>query len=281
MTALPPELRERVLARLGVARPRADEDGLREVYAAWCRRVPFDNVRKRIHVHAGRQEALPGDEPAGFFEDWLADGTGGTCWAGNGALHALLTSLGFDATRGIGTMLVVPDVPPNHATVGVDLRGRRWLVDASILHGEPLLLDAERETSVEHPAFGVRCTPDGERWRVRWRPLHLPDGMDCRIERFGATADEYRTLHEATRAWSPFNYQLSARLVAGDAVVGVGFGARGEIRSDGSMEGGALDDAGRRRTLCDVLGMSTRIAKDLPDDVPTPPPPGSRTAASS
>ena len=95
-----------MLAKLGVARPAPDRDGLAAVYGAWCRRVPFDNVRKMIHVRAEDPGPLPGDDPTEFFESWLAHGAGGTCWAGNGALFALLQALGFSASRGVATMLV-------------------------------------------------------------------------------------------------------------------------------------------------------------------------------
>jgi hypothetical protein len=33
-----------VLEKLGVDRPPTDLAGLRDVYAAWCAAVPFDNV---------------------------------------------------------------------------------------------------------------------------------------------------------------------------------------------------------------------------------------------
>ena len=49
--ALSPDLLERVLSRLGLsATPAPDLNGLKTVYAAWCRGVPFDNIRKLIHV---------------------------------------------------------------------------------------------------------------------------------------------------------------------------------------------------------------------------------------
>ena len=48
---LTPQLLEAVLAKLGFSdRPPPTLEGLRQVYAAWCRRVPFDNVRKLIHI---------------------------------------------------------------------------------------------------------------------------------------------------------------------------------------------------------------------------------------
>jgi N-hydroxyarylamine O-acetyltransferase len=281
VTRLSPDRVEPVLAKLGVPRPAPDLAGLRSLYAAWCRSVPFDNARKLIHIREGRPGALPGDTPDDFFDAWLAHGTGGTCWAGNGALHALLEATGFRASRAIATMLVAPNLPPNHGSVAVEIEGASYLVDASILYAEPLRLARNAETRVDHPAHGVRCSPDGEGWRVHWRPLHLPDGMDCRIDRIGASYAEFHALHEATRSWSPFNFQLSARLLHDDGVVGVGLGRRCEILADGSVRAAPLEGEKRARYLVDALRMSAEIAAALPPDVPTPPPPGSRSAGAS
>src|SRR5215510_10126467 len=54
------DLLERVLCRLGLAgRPAPTLDGLQTLYAAWCRKVPFDNVRKLIHLHGHAPGPLP------------------------------------------------------------------------------------------------------------------------------------------------------------------------------------------------------------------------------
>jgi hypothetical protein len=73
---LAPELIERILIRLGLsARPEPTFGGLRLVYAAWCRNVPFDNVRKLIHLHRHDPRPLPGDDPRDFFglrnDQWI------------------------------------------------------------------------------------------------------------------------------------------------------------------------------------------------------------------
>src|SRR5262249_20642106 len=149
---------ERVLERLGfAAAPAPDRAGLAALYAAWCERVPFDNVRKRPHVAAKDPGRLPGDDPPEFFAARLAYGTGGPCLAGHGGLRELLVALGFDAERGVATMMALPDLPPNHGTVFVALDGERLLVDASILFGEPLALPETDggTTAIAHPAWGV------------------------------------------------------------------------------------------------------------------------------
>ena len=42
-----------VLRGLGIERPTIDRAGLAQLYSAWCRSVPFDNVRKLIALAAG------------------------------------------------------------------------------------------------------------------------------------------------------------------------------------------------------------------------------------
>ena len=116
--ALAPALLERVLSKLGLSEPPSPTlEGLRTLYPAWCRKVPFDNIRQLIHRRSHDPSPMPGGDATEFFEAWLVYGTGGTCWSGNGALHALLLSLGFEAARGLCTMLVAPDIPPNHGSV--------------------------------------------------------------------------------------------------------------------------------------------------------------------
>src|SRR2546421_224580 len=90
-------------------------------------------------------------------------------------------------------------------TCGAGTPGR-CRVDASILSSQPLLLD-DVPTRIAHPAWGVDCRMQDGRWHIRWRPLHTPSGIDCRIEHLAATRDVFRTSHEGTREWSPFNYE--------------------------------------------------------------------------
>lgn len=279
---LPEQLLERVLARLGFSRrPDPTPETLRALYAAWCARVPFDNVRKLIHVRDGNAGRLPGSSPEDFFESWLKHGTGGTCWSGAGGCVSLLQTLGFDALRGIGTMLVAPGLPPNHGTVQVAFGPDRYLVDCSILHGEPLRLDENVETAIEHPAWGVRCRQRDGRLRLAWRPAHKVEGMECRLEHFGAKPEEFDSYHEKTRPWSPFNYELYVRLNRDQEVVGTGFGEAVTLHHDGTASSKPISDKERARLLIEVIGMSEEIVSQLPADVPTPPPPGSASALAS
>ena len=278
-TVLSEDLLDRVVERLGLARrPDPDLDGLAAVYAAWAREVPFDNLRKLIHLANGDPGPLPGGDARDFFTAWLSWGTGGTCWAANGALCVLLRSLGFDARRGVGTMMVAPDLPPNHGTVVATIDDRRYLVDASILFAAPLPLDPERETTVDHPAWGVRCAQRDARWHVRWRPLHIPDGLDCRIDALQASAAEFAEYHERTRGWSPFNFEANARRNRGASVVGIAFGARVAIDDRGEVSRAPLTPEERRRVLVEEVGIAPELVDRVPADRKTPPPPTSHTA---
>ncbi len=288
---LPEVLIDRVLEKLELShRPEPTLEGLRTVYSAWCRHVPFDNIRKLIHVRRRDPGPLPGDDAGDFFGGWTRYGAGGTCWAGNGALCALLGSLGFTASRAVATMLVAPDLPPNHGSTMVGFDGRRYLVDASILHAEPLLLDEsplpeellapeelrsldEGAPAAAPPAWSAVCSLRDGHWYVRWRPLHKPEGIDCRIDRFDADANTFRRQHEQSRGWSPFNYALHARINRGTSVIGTAFGQSVEFDARGQISQRRLRANDRVRFLVDEIGIHEELAAMVPPDLPTPPPP--------
>lgn len=278
---LSPALTERVLGRLGLSYwPPATVEGLTAVYRSWCHAVPYDNVLKLISLQRHAACRLPGDDPLDFFEGWLRYGAGGTCWAGNGALYALLSTLGFEPFRGVATILARPNTPPNHGTVVVVCEGKHYVVDATILHDEPLELAASgMPDAVVHAAWGVRSSWREGRWIIRWRPLHILAGVDCRIEHLDGTARIFRQFHEQTRAWGPFNYALYARRNRGTGVIGTAFGNRIEIDAAGNVSKFALAAEERVKFLVEELGVDEELAHEVPNDAPTPPPPYARATA--
>ncbi len=266
------ELIEAVFGRLGVERPAIDLDGLRAVYAAWCGAVPFENTLKLIHVFEELPGPLPGSTTEDFFGSWLEHGTGGTCWAANGALHDLLAALGFDVQRAIATMLPSPDVRgPNHGSVVVTLDGDRWITDASILSGEPIRITDPGESDPSAPL--PRLDWLGDKPAIVWRMLRAPSGFPCRIERVGAGPDEFDALHQRTATWSPFNYQLSARLQRNGRAFGAEVGQRFVIEPDGSLDAAPLAEQERASFLIETMGISEAIARRVPPDRPVPPRP--------
>jgi N-hydroxyarylamine O-acetyltransferase len=264
-----------VLDRLGVETSRPDLVGLHAVYAAWCGAVPFDNVLKMIYLAEGRTGPLPGSTAESFFEAWLACGVGGTCWAGNGALHDLLEALGFEVERAIATMLPSPGIRgPNHGTVVVTVGDTRWIADASILSGAPIRIPAagEVETGARLPRFAWL---DGNP-AVLWRSLAAPAGFPCRIDRIGANVGEWDALHQRTRAWSPFNFELCARVTRGAASLGLASGRRFRFDVDGALSASPLGRAERVRFLVEEIGISEEVAGRVPEDRPVPPRPEGR-----
>lgn len=270
---LSPELVENILTQLGLSGPPSiNIAGLTSVYRAWCRRVPFDNIRKRIHLTAQSPLPLPGYDDAEFFRGWLGSGVGGLCWAGNAALHALLKALGFSCSLGTATMLTDANQPPNHGTVSVQLEGDLFLVDASILHETPLLLHPERPSAVAHPSWGVSCSPHRNVWNIRWRPLHMTDGCDCRIEELSVPRDIFREFNEITRTQSPFNDSLYVRINsthienAEECVMGISQGKAITFNAAGEIITSHLSRENRLKYLVEQVGIKEEIAAQIPPD---------------
>jgi len=262
------DLVDAVLARLGVERPEPDLAGLRRLYDGWCRSVPFDNTRKLIHIYEDLPGPLPGSNAEDFFDAWLAHGTGGTCWAGNGALHDLLEALGFVVARALATMLLRSDAPsPNHGTVIVSIEGARWIADASILSVEPIAIPERDTPPVEGPLPRFEWLGDSP--AVRWRMLRAPDGFLCRIDRIGADEEAWNALHRRTTMWSPFNYMLTARLVQGTTSVGVEAGQRYVL--DAGFDAAPVEGSERARFLVEQIGIAEEVAARVPPDRPIPP----------
>src|SRR3954451_6224840 len=192
---LPSNLTERVLDRLGYsAQPDVSLTALADLYERWCRRVPFDNIRKLIHVRSGDPRTLLGDAPNEFFEAWLDYGTGSTCWGGNGALCDLLVSLGYDARRAAATMVVAPGIPPNHGSVIVHFDDDRYVVDAAMLFVEPLPMRIGAR--IAHPAWGVEALSIEGRFAIRWNALLRADPLDCRYDLYERTPADFSAFHE-------------------------------------------------------------------------------------
>ncbi len=261
-----------VLARLGVDRPAPDLPGLRTAYAAWCEAVSFDNVLKLIHIGEGRSWPLPGSTADDFFESWLACGAGGTCWAGNGALHDLLAELGFEVERAVATMVSSPTVRgPNHGSVVVILEGERWIADASILSCEPIRIPAPDEPARNGPLPRFEWL-DGSP-SVIWRTPNSPDGLVCRFERVGVDTAEWDALHARSAGWSPFNYELHTRVVRGATTMGINTGTRYSFVTGNPVSASPVDEDGRVRFLVEDVGIAEDVARRVPDDRPIPPRP--------
>ena len=83
----------------------------------------------------------------------------------------------------------------------------------------------------------------------RWHPVHMPDGLDCRLDHLYVTREAFREHHEQTRPWRPFNYELYASLICGEAVVGTTGGQRVEINGTAGVVRQRLEGDDRIRLL--------------------------------
>ena len=271
-----PQLVEQVLAKLGLQKhPGNDLTGLKTLYGQWCRKVPFDNLQKRLFFSNGGNGPLPGHTANNFFQDWLAYGTGGTCWAVSYALHDLLQSLGFKVRRASATILTSPTVRgPNHGTVVVTLDGVQYLIDGSMLTERPLPLKEGIHSGTQHPAAQIRFEKRTDHWQFCCRPLHLLDGVWCRIDAIDVSVAAFDQYYEGTRAWSPFNFALYARINSQDQVTGIIADQKITINPDGQATSKAMRSAERVKFLVEHVGIAEEIIARLPADEPLPPLPG-------
>jgi hypothetical protein len=230
-------------------------DGLATVYGAWCRRVPFDNIRKMISIHAGDPGPRGGLDAADFFANWLEHGTGGTCWPSSNALCVLLSSLGFEARRVAGSMFDLDVI--NHGTVKIRIDGADWLADTSMLTNLPLPTHGDLYIGgADGISAEVERVDDSH---VIWADfVPMPVYVPCRLHFDPVGADFYEERYEIfSRAQSPFNGRLYFR-VGGPA------GARvilGNVRFS-RVQGELVMEELSREGLCEQLrsaGVSERM----------------------
>lgn len=262
------DLVERILVRFGLNEvPSIDCEGLTLIYREWCRHIPFDNILKRVQTHKAYRGPLPGDVPSDFFEAWLATGAGGTCWAGNGGLCSLLQTLGFPAGLGISMMvpssLAPPEVnAPKHGTVFVDFGDGPLIVDATIMHDQPIQL---RPDDRPNPLWGGYNRQIDGIWHLHWKPLIRP-GVYCRIEQLDVPSSTFAAWHEHSRDQSRFNQGLIIRLARHDRIEGIVRGHRASRHVDGSEISTPIQRDKLRQCLVDDFGIKEELAFSLPDD---------------
>jgi len=264
--ALTADLADEVLTRLGFSqRPDLDRSGLDTIYGAWCRGVPFDNLVKRIHLASRSAEPIPNGPPPAFFMSWLRDGTGGTCWPGSGALHALLATLGFDVRRGSAAMYDNFTGPVHtHGTTLVRFDGVDHWVDSSMLTNVALPLVAHDTTRHDDPVSPVRAEPVGDLWRIWWTNAIDGSEIGCLLLDDDVSGGHFLARYEWSRTMSPFNTAVYATRNTTDARITIAFGQRFERRAD-TIASAALGDD-RDRVLVSEFGYSEAIVACLPAD---------------
>lgn len=207
--SLSPELRDRVVARLGLTQPvGVNLDGLRALYRAWCDHIPFDNVRKLIALRTGDDRPLPGTTGTDFFEHFLEYGTGGTCWPTANAIHELLVSLGFVSRRVAGSMRDQGFV--THGTVKVTIDDADWLVDTSMLVNIPLLVSDKVFVSDDR-LFTAEVEPTDDAHMVWFCNAPNVTYTPCRLMIDPIDHAYIHTAYDKSREFGVFNQHIYAR----------------------------------------------------------------------
>jgi len=257
---------EHVLQKLGFsAQPEINEVGLTEIYQAWCRNVPFDNIRKRIMAKTGESLSLPGFTPADFFSHWLNYGVGGTCWASHGALFSLLDVMGFPVKMGISTMLSsqpLPGASPGHGTLIVNFGDMPLLVDATMFHNKPLRLE---ENDSNHKVWGTSTHYRQDYWHINWKPLGRPR-VDCRLLELNAAESEFPRRHELSRDASRFNGATLIRLARLDSIIGMVKGEYVTRHANGEETFHPLTYVEQQQLLIEKFNIAEEIAMEIPMD---------------
>lgn len=249
---------DEIAARLGFStRPAADIDGLTAIYDAWCRRVPFDNLRKLVALHYDLPQ-LPGIEPADFFAAWQLTGAGATCWGSNNALHALLTGLGFEARLMAASMF---DGDQNHGTTIVTIDDERFVVDTAVHGGVPAPMIDGEVSVVEYHGYRTVVRADDRGWLIELPSADATSIVPCRIlDEIDHPATE--VANEKSREWSPFNHAITVGINDGSGVWKLRDGVLARF-DDSGVSTRPLTAPEVDEFLIDVVGHSPQLVAEV------------------
>jgi arylamine N-acetyltransferase len=203
------DLVNRILSKLDIPVPAtADLISLQSLYAAWCYHLPFDNIRKMIALRTGGNKPLPGLDAEEFFENWLANGAGATCWPMANAFYELILSFGYKASRVAGYMLDLGIL--NHGSVKVSVNKQEYFADAPLLLN--VLLPLGQGIFIHNdPVTPVELEPKETSNLVWIKPLPGNEYFYCRMISDPVSYSLFEEGYEASRTGSIFNQRLYAR----------------------------------------------------------------------
>jgi arylamine N-acetyltransferase len=262
-----------VIEKLGLEdRPKLDLAGLNTLYVAFRAGVPADNIQKRIWFASDQSTPPTGGDPIVFFENWLAHGTGGTCFPINGALCTLAQSLGFDARRIAGRMVLEEYPGTNHGSVVTKLDGIDYLVDAQIPATAALPFDAKHPSATHDVRYDVTVEPRRDSsFDVSFPPAVKRDTrFKFRTEPENDPVDHsfFVEAYERTRIASPFNDALYLCSHRPASIFALFRNSKIEIAPDNTVTQSDVSDDERRRILIEEVGISEQAAEALPPDIP-------------
>ncbi|MFI9811762.1 arylamine N-acetyltransferase [Saccharothrix variisporea] len=241
------------------------------LYRRWCQRVPFDNFLIRTAI-AGVPRRVPGMAPPEFLSTAMTLGVGNLCMEAADALCAVLRAHGYRVSVGLcqiggdsGTLRV------NHTTVVLHWGGERFVLDTTLLTGEPIaLVDGHHLVT---PVLPHAVRDLGGLWEIA---TVTAVGKKPKVIRLLAVVEQtsvcdalYQSL-QGPDYWAA-NRRFFIQLHEDDALL--------TFSGDTLYRTTADDVASRRigadertRVLTDVFGVSAALAPTLPADdrPPTP-----------
>jgi arylamine N-acetyltransferase len=280
MTAISKELQTKILRRLEFNEPvSADIQTLQRLYSSWCMNMPFDNLRKMIALKSGNKQSLPGLDASDFFENWLENGCGATCWPMANALYELLISVGFDAQRIAGYMMDLGVI--NHGSLKVFINGKYYIVEAALLLNQILPLDGNSIINTD-PLYPFELEKDEESYLLWLLSPVTNEFFYCRIICNPVGFPFFDERYEASRERSVFNQSLYARRNYQDKLIIIRGNTHFSMTVNG-LEQRALSRDEVCLALRNDIGISDNLINECvssgcldasfekPSDVPPPP----------
>ena len=150
-----------ILEALGLERREPDLAYLGDLFDAFNREAPFESASKIVRDAEIEDPSARPRGPEVFWEDHLALGAGGTCFARVAAFSALTETLGFAPATILGGITG----PRNHASALYALGDRTWLADTG--YPLPVLLPLET-AALDTPIGSLEFSVTGKSATLRF-----------------------------------------------------------------------------------------------------------------
>ncbi|MFN2385978.1 MAG: arylamine N-acetyltransferase [Thermoanaerobaculia bacterium] len=214
---------DEILEALDLAEEEISHRFLERLFSRFNARVPFETVSKILRHADAADPARKAGSSEGFWEEHLAWGAGGTCFARVAGFAGLLEALGFRVERLLGRV----EADFDHAALRV--RTERGPVLADVGFPLPALL-AEMAGETETPLAALEVLPTPRGWSVTFHG-GVPDGPPG-LEIFADPVTEPDFLARWASTFRPdsrFLRGVGARKMEEQRVVSF---SRGEVRVD-------------------------------------------------
>ncbi|HSE64683.1 MAG TPA: arylamine N-acetyltransferase [Thermoanaerobaculia bacterium] len=242
---------EDVLDALELAAEKPSFPYLEKIFDRFNGRVPFESASKILrNVDVSDPNEKP-RVPDIFWRDFLASGTGGTCFARVAAFDAFLTALGFSTRKALGRV----EADFDHAALIVEAGGGEWIADVGFpLPG--LVPGSGGEVETEIAALSAARTDRGVGVRF---VSGVPEGArSLEVFRDPVSEEDFLALWRQTFR-SDSRFLTAVSLMRRDGPRMVKF-ARGEVRVDDLHSRTRIPLlAERARRLSEVFGIDEDV----------------------